>query len=134
MTQGAFVFDEPTARDGAIALGLEAAKAAWKLAAYEAVETLAASGRYFTADDVTELMGDALETHDLRALGGVLNGARAAGLIRNTLLAFTAVRMPCHKARCVGGFTTIPGQPAAREGKQISDHDRPKYGISGLCI
>ncbi len=99
MTQGAFVFDGPTARDGAIALGLEAAKASWKLAAYDAVETLAASGRYFTADDVTELMGDALETHDLRALGGVLNGARAAGLIRNTGLFWPSQRSGCHATR-----------------------------------
>lgn len=86
MTQSVFPGMEEEARDESIAQGLANAKAAWKAAAYETVEILAAGNNDFTADDVTDAMDrrvfDALDgTHDLRALGGVLNGAKAQGII-----------------------------------------------------
>ncbi len=73
---------EDMARDRSIAQGLDAAKEAWKQEAHAVVEGLATRGSSFTADDVTDVMVH--KTQDLRALGGIFNGARAKGLIKHT--------------------------------------------------
>jgi hypothetical protein len=58
---------------------------AWLDAAYEVVERLAKTRRYFTTDDVHELLdGQDVWTHEARAMGAVLRKAARNGLIVGT--------------------------------------------------
>lgn len=58
---------------------------AWKLAAFRAIECVAAIGEPFTSDEVIVLMEadpNGPTTHNLAALGGVFRRAASSGLIR----------------------------------------------------
>jgi hypothetical protein len=71
-------------RDDGIRRADEHADRDWKRAAYEAVSNLALFREHFTTDDVHELLGDAVSTHEKRAMGAIMRRAARDGLIEAT--------------------------------------------------
>lgn len=102
-----------------MARALDAA-ANWREVAREAVEWLAASGRDFTSEDLTAIVGlphpDATEANRNNAVGAVISGAARRGLIRRVGLS-NANRAVSHAAALsVWRGTAHDHGPAGRTG------------------
>lgn len=64
----------------------QAAEPEWKLAAYEAVLSVALEKQYLTSDDVVARMPVGVATHEWRALGPVMLKAARNGIIKKAPL------------------------------------------------
>lgn len=69
-------------KEVAISSAYHAAPGYWKVEAFDAVEQLCQKQRFFTADDVWDLVDRGIP--ERRALGGVMRKAQFAGLCRST--------------------------------------------------
>jgi len=87
----------PQLRDEAIARVDANAHQRWKVAAMEAVQAVAAMRDTFTTDDVWAVLGGFdVSTHELRAMGAVMQTAKKRGLIRATSDFRMSTRPECH--------------------------------------
>ena len=86
------------ARDEAVARVDANANKEWKVRAYEVVQYLASAEDEFTTDDVWAMLDSSAEnTHERRAMGGVITRAARAGLIENTGRVKKSTRVVCHQ-------------------------------------
>jgi hypothetical protein len=90
----------PTLRDAGIDLVLEHTPESWKLKFRQAIAAMP-SGTIFTSDDVRAVVGDPPAGVHHNAIGGLMYGARVAGLAESTVERVKGERPPAHARELV---------------------------------
>ena len=86
------------ARDEAVERVGRHANGEWRARAGQIIATLARKQPSLTTDDVwREIAGEAVETHDPRAMGSAIQDAVRAGLIQGSATWVPSDRVACHK-------------------------------------
>lgn len=83
----------------AIKQGYENAEPSWRELALWAVKAVCTQGPEFTSDEVHQILKElaVAETHDTRALGGVMRQAQRFGWCEPTIYTRKSERPACHR-------------------------------------